>query len=74
MTDTQIIHYLTTSDDTGMDSDDPPPSNNPSGPKGKIVLSGPTHGALNGRMVMSGQSNGTAVADTYDYLAHFLDN
>ena len=65
---------LVSSDDTGMDSDDPPPSNNPSGPNGKIVLSGPAHGALNDRMVMSGQSNGTDVADTYDYLGHFLAN
>ena len=61
-------------DGPGMHSDDPPASNNPSGPVGRIVLSGPAHGALNGRMVMSGSSNGTAVTDTYDVLAHFLAN
>jgi len=68
----EAIEAFAAAEGSGMHSDDPPASNHPSGPIGRIVLSGPAHGALNGRMVMSGSSNGTAVTDTYDVLAHFL--
>ncbi len=68
----EVITTFATVDVTGIGSDDPPPNNNPSGPKGKIVPSGSGHGSLNDRMVMSGKSNGTGVPDTCDVLTHFL--
>ena len=69
-----VVSVFEDVDATDMDSDDPPPRNNASGPKGKIVPSGPSHGTLNDRMVMSGKTNGAGVEDTFDVLTHFLAN